>query len=84
MPTINDVLASFIVVSGPSDIPGTAEELRSHQLSDLGYDSLAILGSTIDLEEKFGVKLGDDLAATCKTLDDVLKAVLEAPKQGSR
>lgn len=83
MPTINDILASFIAVSGPSDIPGTAEELRSHQLSDLGYDSLAILGSTADLESKFGVKLDDDLAATCKTLDDILNAVLESSKQDS-
>ncbi|ERH25911.1 hypothetical protein HMPREF1979_00060 [Actinomyces johnsonii F0542] len=83
MPTIDDILDSFVAVSGPSDIPGTAEELRSRQLSELGYDSLAILGCSADLEEKFKIKLDDDLAATCRTLDDMLKAVLNAPKQDS-
>lgn len=59
MITADDILASLAECAGDPDSLPPSTHLSSTALSDLGYDSLALISLQGELEEQYGVEIPD-------------------------
>lgn len=63
--------------------PDRAYGLEASPQLDLGIDSLAWLGLTLEIEHRFGRSLGEDAVNRVVTLRDLLREVVDAPPAAS-
>ncbi|NQU21941.1 MAG: acyl carrier protein [Candidatus Nealsonbacteria bacterium] len=72
------------IVAEQTETP--AEEIREdhHLLDDLGFDSLAIVEMSMEIEEHFDVSVPDELGEQARTVRDVTDGVLELLGQAGR
>lgn len=54
---------------------GAAIGDQSHLVADLGIDSLGVMETVADIEDKFGLSIPDDALRSVETVADVVKAV---------
>ena len=60
MITADDVLASLAACAGDPESVPPSPDLNATALSDLGYDSLALIALAVELEEQYGVRIPDE------------------------
>ncbi|WP_024806280.1 acyl carrier protein [Nocardia sp. BMG51109] len=59
------------------------DAIADTDFENLGYDSIALLEVTSDIERTFGIKLADDAIEVTSTPRDVLKLVSEQSEVGA-
>jgi len=69
------------IVAEHATIP--AEDIREdhHLFDDLGYDSLDVVETAMEIEEQFDVPVPDDLSDRVRTVRDVADGVLQLLEQ---
>ncbi len=70
--TATDILTSLRSEAGEPEIAGDAEQLLDTSLDDLGYDSLAVIGTATALRTKFGKVIEDKDLVEAHTLRDLV------------
>jgi acyl carrier protein len=57
--TVADVLSAFIDGTGVPDYDGPVEAIGEISLTELGYDSLALLAAFTQVEQRYNVQIPD-------------------------
>lgn len=63
------------ILSGVIDDGADISSYESVAIKDLNMDSLQMYEVIIELEEKYDIKLSDDIIDTIETVDDLIKLV---------
>jgi acyl carrier protein len=74
----NEVYEKVVKVLTPHlDEPGAAAKIApgAHIIDDLGVNSARLIDVVIELEDAFGVAVGDDELDAIATIDDVVSLV---------
>jgi act minimal PKS acyl carrier protein len=74
--TIDDLIRILIACSGESDAD-LGGDILDVPFTDLGYDSLAMLESSVQIEKEFGVRVPEDRVAALETPRELLDLVNE-------
>jgi acyl carrier protein len=69
--TREKIRAELLSVLGQHAQPGTEIAESSHLVGDLGIDSLGVMESLADIEDKFQLRIPDDALAHVETVADV-------------
>ena len=60
---------------GQHVLEGASIEDKSHLVADLGIDSLGVMETVADIEDKFGLHIPDDALRSVETVGDVTRAI---------
>ncbi len=73
--TITDLKRILRSAAGADENVDLDGDILDVEFRTLGYDSLALLETTARITQEFGIKLGDDVAATATTPRAMLAVV---------
>jgi acyl carrier protein len=73
--TREKVRSELIGLLGHHVQEGAAIDEKSHLVADLGIDSLGVMETVADIEDKFGLNIPDDALRSVETVADVARAI---------
>jgi acyl carrier protein len=73
--TRQKIRSELIGLLGQHVQEGAAISETSHLVADLGIDSLGVMETVADIEDKFGLTIPDDALRQVETVADVAKAI---------